>query len=90
MSKPKMTFAKLRKLLLGLGFTMTVTPTSHRFFAHEASGAEIILPNYRSNRIVLPHHLIAVRIMLDAKGLMEADDFDDLVASVSLAKQRAR
>ena len=56
--------------------------------AHEASGAEVALPIYRSNRIVLPHHLITVRIMLDAKGLMDADDFDEFVSSAS-AKQSA-
>ena len=44
---------------------------------------EVALPIYRSNRIVLPHHLVTVRITLDAKGLMEADEFDDAVASAS-------
>jgi hypothetical protein len=58
-----------------------VTPRSHIFFAHESSGAEVALPIYRSNRIALPHHLITVRITLDAKALMEADEFDDAVAS---------
>ena len=71
-----------------MGFTETVTPKSHVFFAHEPSGAEVALPIYRANRIVLPHHLMTVRVMLDAKGLMDADAFDDFVASAS-AKQSA-
>jgi hypothetical protein len=53
------------------------------FFAHEASGAEIALPIYRSNRIVAPHHLVTVRVMLDAKGLMSGEDFDELVVAAS-------
>src|SRR6266446_300718 len=83
LSNPKITFAQLRQLLLDMGFAETVTPRSHVFFAHEASGAEVALPIYRSNRIVLPHHLITVRIMLDAKGLMDANDFDEFVSSAS-------
>jgi hypothetical protein len=86
MANPRITFAHLRQLLLDLGFTETVTPKSHVFFAHEQSGAEIALPVYRSNRLVLPHHLLAVRIMLDAKGLMEADAFDDFVVSAAVKK----
>jgi hypothetical protein len=88
MRNPRITFAQLRRLLLDMGFTETVTPRSHVFFAHEASGAEVALPIYRANRIVLPHHLITVRIMLDGKGLMPADDFDAFVSSAS-AKQSA-
>lgn len=82
MSNPRIAFGQLRQLLLDMGFTETVTPKSHVFFAHQPSGAEVALPIYRSNRIVLPHHLVAIRIMLDAKGLMEADEFDDAMASV--------
>jgi len=88
MRSPRITFGQLRQLLLGMGFTASVTPKSHVFFAHQASGAEVALPLYRSNRIVLPHHLVSVRIMLDAKGLMDSNDFDDFVAS-ALVKQSA-
>ena len=36
----------------------------------------------------MPHHLVTVRIMLDRKGLMDGDAFDDFVASASV-KQSA-
>jgi hypothetical protein len=87
MSNPRITFGQLRRLLLDMGFIETVTPKSHVFFARQTSGAEIALPIYRSNRIVFPHHLVSIRIMLDAKGLMEGDAFDDVVASVASAQQ---
>jgi hypothetical protein len=83
MPNSKLAFTQLRQLLLDLGFTETVTPKSHVFFAHAPSGAEIALPIYRSNRIVLPHHLHTVRVMLNAKGLMDGSAFDDFVASAS-------
>jgi hypothetical protein len=88
MGKPRITFGRLRQLLVDLGFTETVTPKSHVFFAHQPSGAELALPIYRSNRIVLPHHLVSSRVTLDANGLMDKDDFDDFVASASV-KQSA-
>jgi predicted RNA binding protein YcfA (HicA-like mRNA interferase family) len=86
MRNPKITFAQLRQLLFDLGFAETVTPKSHVFFAHEPSGAEVALPIYRPNRIVLPHHLVTVRITLDANGLMEAGEFDEFVGSVAAQK----
>jgi predicted RNA binding protein YcfA (HicA-like mRNA interferase family) len=88
MPKPRITFAQLRQLLLDMGFTETVTRKSHVFFAHQQSGAETALPTYRSNQIVMPHHLATVRIMLDYKGLMDGDAFDEFVTSASV-KQSA-
>ena len=83
MSRPRLTFAELRQMLLDMGFRETVVPRSHVFFAHPPSGAEIAMPIYRPDRIVRPHHLVSVRMMLDAKGLMDRADFDDLVAAMS-------
>jgi predicted RNA binding protein YcfA (HicA-like mRNA interferase family) len=83
MSNPRITFGQLRQLLLDLGFTQTVTPKSHVFFAHQRSGAETAVPVYRSNQIVAPHHLVMVRAMLDGKGLMDRDAFDEFVATAS-------
>ena len=89
MRNPRINFGQLRKLLLSLGFAETITPKKHTLFAHESSGAEFAMPIYRSNQIVLPHHLIAVRMMLDATGVMESDKFDEAVASASSTKQPA-
>jgi hypothetical protein len=89
MNNPRITFAELRQVLMDMGFAETVTPKSHWFFAHKPSGAELALPIYRSNRIVLPHHLSTVRTTLDARGLMDRDEFDDLMASVASARKSA-
>jgi len=83
-----MTYDRLRQLLLDLGFTETITHKSHAFFAHEPSGAEVALPIYRPNQLVLSHHLITIRLMLEGKGLMDAAAFDDFIASGG-AKQSA-
>src|SRR5438046_1152208 len=80
----KVTFAQLRQVLQEIGFSETIIRKSHVLFAHQASGAEVALPIYRANRMVLPHHLISVRVTLDANGLMDADDFDDFVAAAAV------
>ncbi len=49
----------------------------------EQSGTAV---GHRSNRIVLPHHLLTVRVMLDAKCLMEADAFNEFVATAGAKK----
>jgi hypothetical protein len=89
MPNPRVKFSQLRELLLRLGFVETVTPRKYTFFAHASSGAEFAMPIYRSNRIVLPHHLVAVRMMLDATGVMDSDEFDEAMASASSTKQPA-
>lgn len=88
MNKQRVTFAWLRQLLLDLGFTETVVPKSHIGFHHKASGAEVFLPIYRSNQMVMPHHLLTVRFTLDSWGVMDATQFDEAVASAS-TKQTA-
>jgi hypothetical protein len=88
MTKPKLSFAVLRRLLLDMGFTEIVVPKSHIGFRHADSGAEIMLPVYRANELVAPRHLLLARVTLDAKRLMDGDKFDEFVESRS-AKQSA-
>jgi hypothetical protein len=95
MTKSHFRFSSLRRLLLDLGFKEHRLLWDQEFqdgpvkrtsigFQHDESDTLIVLPGYyRSNSRVYPHHLITVRIMLDAKGLMDAEDFDRLVAQGS-------
>lgn len=83
MPRCAITFAQLQELLLDLGFAETVVPKSFAGFRHDASGAEIFLPIYKPTQIVAPRYLVAVRIMLDGKGLMDGDDFDEFTAAGS-------
>jgi hypothetical protein len=82
MSKPRFKFSSLRDLLSDLGFKEVPVKKPYIGFAHDESDTWIILPPYRSNALVTPHHLAQVRIMLDAKGLMDAEEFDRLVAGM--------
>lgn len=74
----------LRRLFKDLAFTEVVVPKSHVAFLHAGSETEIFLPLYRSNQKVAPRHLVAVRTMLDAKGLLDGDEFDRAIAAAGL------
>jgi hypothetical protein len=84
MSEPRITFAKLRQLLLDQGFTETVVPDSHIAFLHGDSDIDVRLPLYRPNQPVLPRHLVPVRTLLDGRGLLEAEEFDRLLQSAAV------
>ncbi len=88
MSEPRVTYAKLRELLLHLGFVETVVPESHVAFLHSESGTNVMFPLYRPGQAVLPRHFVPVRTLLDARGLLDAGEFDRAVAS-SAVKQPA-
>ncbi|MFI5387309.1 MAG: hypothetical protein ACHQ50_14455 [Fimbriimonadales bacterium] len=83
MSKPAIFFADLHRLLMDLTFTEAVVPKSHMGFLHADSETEIYLPIYRPNQRVAPRHLAVVRTMLDAKGLLDGEEFDRRVADVA-------
>jgi hypothetical protein len=82
MTKPRIKFSSLRQLLLDLGFKEVPVAQPYLGFQHDGSDTLIVLPSYRRNSLVAPHHLVQVRIMLDAKGLMDAEAFDRLVATL--------
>jgi hypothetical protein len=83
MSRPAITFTDLRRLFTELGFTEVVVPKSHVAFLHADSGTEIFLPLYKPDQRVAPRHLVPVRAMLDAKGVLDEAGFDLAVAEIA-------
>jgi predicted RNA binding protein YcfA (HicA-like mRNA interferase family) len=82
MSEPRIKFSTLRQILLDSGFKEVAVSDSHVGFQHDKSDTLIVLPEYRATAHVAPHHLAQVRIMLDAKGLLDAEKFDRRLADV--------
>jgi hypothetical protein len=80
---PRIKFSDVEQLLLNLGFRRVPVTKPFIGFYHDESDASFVFPSYRRNSWFAPHHLAEVRVMLDYKGLMEADDFDRLVAEVA-------
>jgi hypothetical protein len=84
MRKPTLTFSQLQQILSDLGFEKAVIPREFIGFRHQESDTDIFMPIYRSNQIVAPHHLVMFRMQLDAKGILDADEFDRRVESAAL------
>jgi len=84
MSKPGVKFSSLRHVLMDLGFRAVPVTKPHVGFLHDPSDLLIVLPPYRSNSLVAPHHLVYVQTMLDGKSIMEAEEFDRLVADAGV------
>jgi len=81
MTEPRLRFSGLRHVLVELGFHQVAVTKPFIGFRHDESDLLIVLPAYRSNSLVAAHHLVYVRMMLDGKGLMDADEFDRLVSN---------
>jgi hypothetical protein len=82
MSEPRIPFSALRQILADSGLREVAVSDSHLGFQHAKSDTLIVLPKYRDTAQVAPHHLAQVRIMLDAKGLLDADEFDRRLADI--------
>jgi hypothetical protein len=74
--KNDINYGELRKLLLELGFSESVVKEGI-VFRHEPSDTMFVFRLYRPTDAVASYNLIEVKSMLDARGLMTAETFDD-------------
>ena len=84
MSETQIRFATFREILKDLGFRQIKLSETQTAFQHDATDTLLALPVYKASQNVAPHHLAMFRLQLDAKGVLEADDFDRLVASAGI------
>jgi hypothetical protein len=78
------TSATLRQIMLGLGFQVQVVPGSHIRFERDPK-TWVLLPPFRDDEPVDVGNLFGVRRLLDARGLLSSDRFDELLRDKSLA-----
>jgi hypothetical protein len=76
---PQVTLAALQQILLGLGFTMRRVPGSRIWFDHADSNSRILLPPFADDELVDLGNLVGIRRLLDERGLMDRDRFDELL-----------
>jgi hypothetical protein len=76
-------FAKLRQLLLDLGFTERVIDGKYLGFSHAASGWFFAFPMYRPEERVSNTDLLGVRSQLDWRGLLSEEAFDAALRKAS-------
>jgi hypothetical protein len=72
----KIKFCELRKLLLDVGFRDRSLPEA-TIFEHKASDTLFIFRPYRPNDPVASYNLTEVRNILDARGFMSAESFEN-------------
>lgn len=74
----KATFSVLRQILLDLGFTMRAEAKFIRF-DHEATKTWFLYPPYGDEEAVNPGDLVAARRILDERGFMPREQFEELL-----------
>jgi hypothetical protein len=74
--KNKIRFSDLRRLLLGLEFGEYAEP-EQIVFRHKPSDTLFVFRPYRPADPVASYNLIEVKNMLDARGLMSAESFEN-------------
>ena len=89
MSRPRVSFADLRQMLLDMGFTETVAKKSNAFFAHPLTGRRgSHCPSTGPTDTKPAYRIISSRwgSRWTRRGLMDCADFDDFVAATSLKR----
>ena len=69
--------------MLRLGFIRKSTEGTQMLYQHSEKDTWILLPPYELEDEVRPVHLVAARRLLDERGLIEAEEFDRLIADAS-------
>ena len=71
----EITYGRLDATLRALGFAATVFENDTRIYKHAKTGALVTFPLLPDNKVVLPHHLVGTRMILDAFGIAEPPEF---------------
>jgi hypothetical protein len=74
--KNRIKFGELRQLLLEMGFREVSGP-EQSVFCHEPSDTLFVFRPYRPGDPVASYNLIEVKNMLDSRGLMSAESFEN-------------
>jgi hypothetical protein len=73
MTRTDVTYGQLDRALRSLGFTCSTVMKEPpvRVYEHKPSGAEILLPPFPEEDLVLDYHLTAARTTLDLFGIAD-------------------
>jgi hypothetical protein len=68
---PDVTYGRLDEVLRSLGFSVHEPEQGVRVYKHAGTGAALVLPVLPDRHEVLPHHLVGVRMTLEAFGVAD-------------------
>lgn len=83
MNKYKVTFGQVHRLLHKYGYERISVEGKHVLFEQKSAGAVLVLRPHRSNELIDPVTLAAVRLNMDGNGILERDRFEDALEAVS-------
>jgi hypothetical protein len=78
-------FAVLRQILLDLGFTTHVEPGVYVRFDHAPSDTWFVFRPHKDEEAVNLPNLVGVRRILDEKGLLAREQFEELLRTRLIA-----
>lgn len=73
------TFADLERVLLAVGFVQIPTTGHHKVFRHGETDTIVLLPLVPADTALDDTHLVAVRKLVDERGVIASDAFDGLL-----------
>jgi hypothetical protein len=77
-------FSALARLLSDLGFTSRSKAGAFIRFDHPESGAWFLYPDYAPDEEVNAADIVGTRYLLDARGILTRDQFDERIRQLSL------
>ncbi len=77
-------FTTLSRLLTDLGFTSRTKAGTFTRFDHPITGTWFLYPDYAPDEEVFPSDLFGTRTILDARGFMTREQFDERIRQLSL------
>ena len=80
----KVTFGQVHRLLNKYGYERVPVEGKHVLFEQKSAGAVLVLRPHRSNELIDPVTLGAVRLNMDGNGILERDKFDEALEAVSV------
>jgi predicted RNA binding protein YcfA (HicA-like mRNA interferase family) len=77
----KLTFSKLKRLLINLGFTeITIRKGSHIVFKNPSHDSIIVLPPFSPQRLVSSRHIAAIRRILIENNILDNNKLSQLLS----------
>lgn len=75
MSKRTISYRKLKRILLDIGFVEKRTSGKHHWFAHPETHTMIVLPRFPGMQVSMSH-IAAVRRTIIENGIMTLEEFE--------------
>lgn len=79
----RITYGRLRQLLLGLNFQDVPTTEKWKAYRHEATETVILLADRKSNQFAREPDILSIRRHLADNGIMDEQQFERVIADVA-------